>query len=587
MPRFIPLLLVLMLPALASDTDTDTDTDQSLADLFKEYLAGEFQRHPSYATAQGNREHDDRLDDLSPTARKRDVAEAKRWKQKLEQFDTAKLTLAGKLDHRIWLHALNSQLELQSLGLDPFTYDPRVFGTYVSDVVFNQLTQSTLSRERTVENVAKRVTYIPVVVDAAMDKSDPELLSKCPKVLTEIAIKRNLGAIAFYEKEIFELAKENPTTSPLTKPAKEAVVALKKYQSFLEKDLLPRSTGDWRIGKKAFADKLKLELDAGYTADEVIALAESEAERVEREMYYVAKQLWSKLFPGKALPPDDETGRRDTIRTVLDKLGEDHGKPETIVTDARQTVDKIKKFISEKKILTLPDPDRCQVIEMPEFQRGFSAAYLNPAPPLDPKANSLYAVSPPPADWPEARRIAFQKEYNRAMLQVLTIHEAYPGHYVQLEYANRHPSLIRKVLYSGVYAEGWAVYTEQMMLDQGYGDGDLSLRLHQLKFYLRAVVNAILDHKMHCTNMTDDEALKLLVGRGFQTEGEAVGKIARAKQSSCQLSTYFIGRMAFYTLRQKVQRQRGEAFDLGKYHEEVLNQGCISVKYLPELFGVK
>jgi len=187
------------------------------------------------------------------------------------------------------------------------------------------------------------------------------------------------------------------------------------------------------------------------------------------------------------------------------------------------------------------------------------------------------------SDWPAARQEAFFKEYNKAMLQVLTIHEAYPGHYVQLAYSNRNTSLIRKVLYSGVFAEGWAVYTEQMMLDQGYGDGDLSLRLHQLKFYLRAVLNAILDHEMHCTNFSDDDAMKLLVGRGFQTEGEAFGKVQRAKQSSCQLSTYFVGRTAFYRLRQDVQTKRGDAFDLSKYHEEVLSHGTLAVKYLPEL----
>ncbi len=581
MPRLLTLIALLMLPTLA------VADDKALADLFKQYLDSEFKRHPSFASASGNHEYDDRLDDLSATARKADREETKKWKATLDQFDTAKLTDAGRLDLRIWKHAINSQLDLWALGLDPFESDPRVMGTYLSDSVFGLLTQSTLPRERNVENAAKRIEYVPKLIAAAMDKNDKALFSKSPKILTEIAIKRNLGAISFYEKEIFELAKENPATSPLNAPCKKAVAALKEYQTFLEKDVLPRSTGDWRIGKDAFAKKLTLDLDAGYTADEVITMAEAEAVRVEREMYYVAKQLWSKLFPGVALPPDDESGRRDTIAKVLNKLGDDHGKPEEIVSDAKKTVAKIKEFITAKKILTLPDPDRCQVIEMPEFQRGFSAAYLSPAPALDPKANSLYAVAPPPSDWPEARRTAFQKEYNRAMLQVLTIHEAYPGHYVQLEYANRHPSLIRKVLYSGVYAEGWAVYTEQMMLDQGYGDGDLSLRLHQLKFYLRAVINAILDHKMHCTNFSDDDAMKLLVGRGFQTEGEAVGKVARAKQSSCQLSTYFIGRMAFYTLRQKVQRQRGEAFDLGKFHEEVLNHGCISVKYLPELFGVK
>ena len=169
------------------------------------------------------------------------------------------------------------------------------------------------------------------------------------------------------------------------------------------------------------------------------------------------------------------------------------------------------------------------------------------------------------------------------MLQILTIHEAYPGHYVQLEYGNQNPSLIRRVLYSGVYAEGWAVYTEQMMLDQGYGNGDLALRLHQLKFYIRAVLNAILDYRMHCTDMTDKEAMELLMGRGFQTEGEAFGKVQRAKQSQCQLSTYFVGRTAFYNLRNNVQRKMGDKFDLGKFHEKVLNQGTIAVKYLPQL----
>src|SRR5581483_5941227 len=154
-------------------------------------------------------------------------------------------------------------------------------------------------------------------------------------------------------------------------------------------------------------------------------------------------------------------------------------------------------------------------------------------------------------------------EYNSHMLQILTIHEGYPGHYVQLEYSNRHPSLIRRVLYSGVFAEGWAVYTEQMMLDQGYGKGDLALRLNQLKWYLRAVANAVLDYQMHCTKMTDEEALAFLTQRAYQSEGEALGKIVRAKQSSCQLSTYFVGRMAFYRLRQQVQRELGEKFELG------------------------
>jgi uncharacterized protein (DUF885 family) len=154
---------------------------------------------------------------------------------------------------------------------------------------------------------------------------------------------------------------------------------------------------------------------------------------------------------------------------------------------------------------------------------------------------------------------------------------------VQLAYSNRNPSLIRRVLYSGVFAEGWAVYTEQMMLDQGYGDGDLALRLNQLKWYLRSVANAILDYKMHCAAMTDQEALRFLTERAFQSEAEAVLKIIRAKQSSCQLSTYFVGRMAFVRLRRRFQNELGDRFDLGRFHEAVLDLGTLPVRYLPEL----
>jgi uncharacterized protein (DUF885 family) len=379
------------------------------------------------------------------------------------------------------------------------------------------------------------------------------------------------------------LAGETKQLSEMAAPATKVVAALKDYQKFLEEDLLPRSKGEWRIGKDKFAKKLELELDAGLSAEQVVQEAQKEFDRVEREMYVVARQLWSQAFPKKPLPPDDADGRRATITQVLAHYSHDHGKVENLLSDTKATVERVKAFIAENDILRLPEPDHCKIIEMPEFQRGFSVAYLNQAPPLDPKASSYYAVSPPPREW-DARRVqTYLEEYNAHMLQILTIHEAYPGHYVQLEYANRCPSLIRKVLSSGVFEEGWAVYTEQTLLDQGYGKGDLALRLHQLKFYLRAVANAILDYKMHCTDFSDKDALEFLTKRVFQSEAEAVGKIVRAKLSSCQLSTYFVGRTAFYQLRQKTEREQGDKFDLGRYHEAVLDFGSLPVKYLPEL----
>ncbi|MBU6238464.1 MAG: DUF885 family protein [Planctomycetes bacterium] len=553
-------------------------SDADLDRIFQEFLDEECRIHPAFASSLGNHSYDHLLDDLSPAARAKDVERYRQWLNRLsKELDLASMPRNSQIDAEIWMHTLRYRI-WQATETDDFAKDPRVYLTYASDSVFGLLTQSTLPKHRNIENAARRIGQIPNVVAAAK-----ESIKNPPKILTEIAIQRTQGAIDFYRNGIFDLADESRPLSLLREPCERAVASLTEFKEFLQSDVLPRSHGAWRLGKEKFYAKLELELDAGLTGDEVIAEARSEADRVEREMYYVAKQLWHELFPDHVLPPDDSDGRRDTVRQVLNQLGKSHGKPEQLVEDARKTVAKIQSMIREKGILTLPNPDQCQIIEMPEFQRGFSAAYLNPAPALDADAKSLYAISPPPSDWPESRRTAFLEEYNQYMLQILTIHEAYPGHYVQLDYSNRSPSLIRKVFSSGVFAEGWAVYTEQMMLDQGYGNGDLALRLHQLKFYLRAVLNAILDHSMHCTEMSDDEAMALLIQRGYQTEGEAYGKVQRAKQSSCQLSTYFVGRTAFYRLRQSVQRSRGDSFDLGPFHEQVLNCGTLPVKYLPEL----
>lgn len=569
--------MVLVAFALSASTAW-AQPDSAFDRTFQEFLAEECKIHPTFASSLGNHEHDHELDDLSPAARAKDVERYRKWLERLSrELKLSAMPRDAQIDAEIWMHSLKYRI-WQATETDDFANDPRVYLTYVSDSVFGLLTQSTLPKHRNIENAARRIGQIPRVIAAAK-----ESLKNPPKILTEIAIQRTQGAIDFYREGIFVLADESRQLSLLREPCEKAVASLTEFKEFLQSDVLPRSTGTWRLGKEKFYAKLELELDAGLTGDEVIAEARSEANRVEREMYYVAKQLWHELFPDRTVLPDDESGRRDTVREVLNQLGKSHGKPEELVEDARKTVARIQAMIRDKGILTLPDPDQCEIIEMPEFQRGFSAAYLNPAPALDANAKSLYAISPPPSDWPESRRTAFLEEYNQYMLQILTIHEAYPGHYVQLDYSNRSPSLIRKVFSSGVFAEGWAVYTEQMMLDQGYGHGDLALRLHQLKFYLRAVLNAILDHSMHCEEMSDEEAMALLTQRGYQTEGEAFGKVQRAKQSSCQLSTYFVGRTAFYRLRQSVQRHRGEAFDLGAFHEQVLNCGTLPVKYLPEL----
>jgi uncharacterized protein (DUF885 family) len=565
--------------ALLVMTASQPDEDAKLAAFFDEYMKEWLTARPVDAIRLGAWDFAGSPSVPSDEEHAAFLELLKKTKRNLGRIDQGKLSPSGRIDAKILDRDLERSIWLAE-NMKPHENDPRSWNEAIADAPYLLLTQCTLPMERRVQLCEQRINLVPRIVENAKRS-----IKNPPAVYVETAIKQNRGSISFFESGIYEVAGQSPQLSSLRSACGKAAQSLKEYQDFLEKTVLPNAKGEWRVGKRKFAQKLDLELDAGIGADELFKEALTEQARVEREMWTISRQLWGKLFPGVAAPPDDQQGRRDLTAQVLKALSKNHATPETILAKAKESAAGIKEFIAGKKILALPDPDRCQIVEMPEFQRGNSTAYLNPAPPLDTNAPSIYAISPPPKDWSPERAVTLLEEYNDYMLHILTIHEAYPGHYVQLEYSNRHPSKIRRVLQSGVFAEGWAVYTEQMMLDQGFGDGDPALRLHQLKFYLRAVVNSILDQRMHTMGMTDDQAMKLLVDAAFQSEAEARLKVIRSKQSPVQLSTYFAGRTAFYRLRNQTQRRLGAKFDLAKYHEAVLSHGTLPVKFLPELIA--
>ncbi len=574
-PRFFVYLILALAAPRAGWAATGGDR---LEAFFRDYLEESFRLRPVGATQLGDHRFDQLMDDLTSDGQEaweRHLRHTLEVLPKVVEYGT--LDRASQIDYEIFRHDLETEIWLLE-NMRPFEQDPRVYNNYLNESVYLVLAQSTLPPEQNVSNAIARMGQMGRVLEAARAN-----LKNPPRVVTVTAIRQNQGAIAFYEKAIFELAGRTRQSAALRQAASSVVESLKGYATFLESDLLPRAVGEWRLGRDRFVRNLELVLDAGLSADEVQAEAKAEFDWVQNEMYVIARQLWSRYQPGQPLPTDDATGRRETVRLVLTAIGKDHGRPEDLTRDVRRIVARIKPFIEKAGILTLPMPDRCRVIEMPEFQRGNSTAYMNSPPPLDPDAAGYFAVSPPPKDWDSGRVESFLEEYNRHMLEILTIHEAYPGHYVQYEYANRNASLIRRVLPSGAYVEGWAVSMEQTMLDQGYGDGDLALRLTQLKFYLRAVANTILDYRMHCEGMTDEAALDLLMGQSYQSEGEARLKVIRSKQSSAQLSTYFIGRLAHSRLRTQMQRELGPRFNLAKFHEAVLEEGAVPMKFLQEL----
>jgi uncharacterized protein (DUF885 family) len=565
--------------SLAGEADARAQTaDEKLNAFFRQYLEDLFRLRPFEATRLGDHRFDALIENLTPQSRAVWQDQTRKAATDLPRMvDYPRLSRPAQIDYEILEHHLNYELWLMD-NTHPCEEDPRIYNDYINDSVYLLLTQSTLPPETNVANAIARMALIPKVLAAAREN-----LRYPPRVVTETAIHKNRGAIEFYESEIYIYAGKTRQLAALKSAAATVVSELKEYQKFLETDLLPRANGEWRLGPEKFARKLELELDAGMTADQVLGDAEAELALVQDQMYVIARQLWSKYYFKQSLPPDDENGRRTTVQLVLDAIAMEHGRPETLARDMRERVARLKKFIVTSDFVALPDPDRTEVIVMPEFRRGDSTACMEAAPPLDTHAAGHLAISPPPGDWDAQKVNSYLKEYNDHMLDVLAIHEGYPGHAVQLAYASQNSSLIRRVLPSGAYVEGWAVYAEKTMLDQGYCGGDLALRVSQLKFYLRTVANAVLDHKMQCGTMTDDQALAFLTRQCFQSESEAQLNLIRAKQSSCQLSTYFAGRMAHYRLRQEIEREMGGRFSLSDYHHAVLVQGAVPVKYLPEL----
>lgn len=560
------------------------EADQRLAVAFKGWLDEYIAMQPFLGTRWGDHRFANKLEDLSPAGREKIVSHTRKTLDSLnKEFDPKQLSPDGRVDLATWKTGLERSLWIEE-NLAPLDTDPRSYNEYTTDSTYLLVTQTTLPKAAVTKACLARIREVPRLLEQARTNLGAKKSSRPPvRVFVETAIRQVPGSIAWYKSGLAEALGQGEGAEEVRREAAALVPLFEGYRRFLEKEVLPRSSDQWKLGPKLFAQKLEYELEADISAAEVLAEAEREFARVESEMAALSRTLWPTFFPGKAQLPDTPEGRRETTRRVIAEVSRDRGTVDTLVKDAKSGAEKLKAFIRKRGLLKLPEPDRCDILEMPEFQRGNSVAYLNNAPPLDFEARSVYAISPPPKDW-DARRVeSFLDEYNHRMMQILTLHEAYPGHYVQLEYANRNPSLVRRIFASGVYIEGWAVHMEQVMLDEGYGDGDLGLRLLQLKWYLRAVANAILDNNMHSGDWNETQALRFMVDKAFQSEGEALGKVVRSKQSPCQLSTYFVGRTAMHRLRQKVQTAQGDKFALLPYHQAVLEVGAVPVRFLPQL----
>jgi uncharacterized protein (DUF885 family) len=361
--------------------------------------------------------------------------------------------------------------------------------------------------------------------------------------------------------------------------AKEATAAIKAYADWLKKmeNKTPRS---FRLGKELYAKKFEYDIQSGYTADQIFEKAIAHKKELHEKMFELANKLWDKYME-KAVKPTDKLV---LIKQVIDKISVKHVKPEEFQAEIEKQIPTLVQFIKDKDLIYI-DPSKPLVVRKePDYMAGVAGASISAPGPYDKNGNTYYNVGSLNG-WDKERAESYLREYNHYILQILNIHEAIPGHYTQLVYSNQSPSLIKSLFGNGAMIEGWAVYTERMMLESGYGAGEESdeMWLMYYKWNLRATCNTILDYSVHTKDLRKEDALHLLVDEAFQQQAEAEGKWKRVSLTQVQLCSYFTGYTEIYDFREELKKQEGDKFSLKAFHEKFLSYGSAPVKFIKEL----
>ncbi len=570
------IALVIIFPAINASASPQDDQFQKLA---SDYIEKLLEVNPEQATQLGDHRFDDRLTDYSAEAKSKELARQKEFREKLNSLgDASQLTGANRIDFQILRDNVDYQI-FQLEELKEWEWNPLIYNQSLADALYLLVARDFAPAEKRIPNLRKRLEAIPAVI--AQAKAN---LKHPPRVHTETAVEQMQGAISFVQEGLAPLLHQSPQMGKELAPVQEkAAKALESYKNWLQKDLLPRSNGDFRIGAGKFRKKLHFELASDLSAEEIMKRARADLAATQSAIYETALPLYKKYFPDAA--EKSRSDKRKVTRAVLNKLAEEHPDDNTVVGYGQKVLSETTEFVKKHDLVTIPITP-IDVIVMPEFKRGPAIAYCDWPGPLEENAKTFFAISPPPNEWPKARRDSFYREYNNYMMRDLTVHEAMPGHYLQGAHANQFhaPTLVRAIFQSGSFIEGWAVYAEQVMAEHNYGGPEV--KMEQLKMRLRVICNAIIDQSIHMANMSEKEALELMEKEGFQEEGEAVGKWKRARLSSTQLSTYFVGVSEHLDLRASAKAKAGAEFDLKKYNDSVIAYGAPPVKYVREILGL-
>ncbi len=570
-----PLATEQAIAATSAAVAQDAKADAAFTALSARALAHWMSVAPVNATFLGEHKFDSEIDDLSAAGRAKALAGSQRLLGELDRIDTTALSRENQIDALL----LRNQLRYDIWGWQEsqdWAWDPQVYGQLAGNALYNLMAREFAPLPARLNSAAARMEKIPQLFAQARANLDP---ARVPKIHAETVAKQNGGVLEIVDAFI------TPHLDALQGAERERLVAaiatLKKavseQQEWLDKTLVPNAKGDFRIGQKHYDQKLQFALMSSLSRAEIKTRAESELKRVRTEMYGVATQV-VKGLPANPTPDQQQAG----IEAALELAYAEHPKRDALIADATVTLAQARQFLIDKDLISVPS-DPVRIITMPEFQQGVAVAYCDSPGPLEKGLPTFYAVSPIPKDWNDKQVDSFLREYNSRMIHLLSIHEGIPGHYLEGAYSARFPSTLRATLRSGLFAEGWAVYSERMMRESGYLDNDPLFHLVQLKFYLRTIANALLDQGVHVDGWSREQAMDLMTRQTFQQEREAAGKWIRAQLTSAQLPTYFVGVQEQLDMRDAVRKAWGPKFSLKAYHDAVLSYGAPPVRFVREM----
>jgi uncharacterized protein (DUF885 family) len=577
-------IVALALTAVGCQKNTATE----FAGLSDEFVDTTLALSPSGATAAGlhmfkGRNLDDQLDDLRPANldKQRHFYEA--FRESLNRLGASKLSAEDRAD----LSIMQDQISLALLDLtetQSSLHNPDAYVEILGNALFSPYVLLYGPPAKRFGNIIARLQKTPLFLEQASAN-----LVSSPAIWTQVAMDENEGNINLVDRILRDAAPAE-LKEAFANAAKPALEAMRKFQSYLKDSLSKRDNYEWRLGRDRYARKFRYTLESGVEADDTLQTAEKALSEVRAHMLKLALPLHRAMEPahGEHAELSGEERQNRVIGEVLSKIADRHSTPESYMDDARRDLAEATQFVASSGILALPKRSNLQVVPTPEFMRGtYSVGGFAPAPALEPQLGAFYWVTPIPADWPKARVESKLREYNFYKLKLLTLHEAMPGHYVQFEYANdvqpRSRRVLRSVYGNGPYIEGWAQFAEQQMLDQGFPDHSPEMALTFAKEELRVLANAILDIRLHTLGMQDQEALDLMEKETFQEREEAVEKLQRAKLSSCQLPTYFVGWRGWQAARDHYKSSKGASFTAADFNERALKQGAVPIAVLGQL----